>query len=244
MKSRRDEFEAAPPLVRFLERIRKSFSHDLRTPLGTIVNYAAVLEANQGSDAEEVRDLGRRIRSNAQRVARMVQLLATATSLASRPMQTDPTDLVALAKSVLGDGGGAGRVLSSGNPKQLFADVDAEIVGFAWRAFVAVQNDARGKPIDELEVAIQPAEAVVWIDVASHSGESSSSTRALADVVGVGYRVPRLRGEPTDVFAKRILKKREPRLSVFWSWENFCIFLIAGPYRGLCSLWGCFRTVG
>lgn len=183
MKSRRDEFEAAPPLVRFLERIRKSFSHDLRTPLGTIVNYAAVLEANQGSDAEEVRDLGRRIRSNAQRVARMVQLLATATSLASRPMQSDPTDLVALAKSVLGDGGGAGRVLSSGNPKQLFADVDAEIVGFAWRAFVAVQNDARGKPIDELEIAIQPAEAVVWIDVASHSGESSSSTRALTDVV-------------------------------------------------------------
>jgi len=47
MNVRRENVQNEQPLVRFLERIRKSFSHDLRTPLGSIVNYAAVLEAMQ-----------------------------------------------------------------------------------------------------------------------------------------------------------------------------------------------------
>ena len=110
MISRRDPNVAGElPIARFLERIRNSFSHDLRTPLGSIVNYAAVLEATQGADTEEVRDLGRRIRGNAQRASRMIQLLANATGLASRPYRAVLTDLLALAQSVLSDVGGPGQ---------------------------------------------------------------------------------------------------------------------------------------
>lgn len=155
MNPRRDPHTTGEvPLARFLERVRKSFSHDLRTPLGTIVNYAAVLEASQGSDAEEVRDLGRRIRGNALRAARMIQLLATATGLAGRPLHAAPTDLLALARSVLGDANGRGVVRAGADTHSTLADVDAEVLGFAWRAYVAVENDARGKPTDEAELSV------------------------------------------------------------------------------------------
>src|SRR6187399_443842 len=103
MEARHDLSAGAPPaLARFLQRVHKSFSHDLGAPLGSIVNYACVLESGQALPArsgenessaatpdthgQEVRELGRRIRTNAMRAARMLQLLATATGLASRPL--------------------------------------------------------------------------------------------------------------------------------------------------------------
>lgn len=156
MKVRPDPTPAAGlPLARFLERIRCSFSHDLRTPLGTIVNYAAVLEATPGVDSVEVRDLGRRIRDNAQRVSRMVQLLATATGLASRPWQTTTTDLVVLAQSVVTDLGGRGRVRLAPNMSTALVDVDAEILGFAWRAYAAVEHGTRARSVDECELLLE-----------------------------------------------------------------------------------------
>jgi two-component system sensor histidine kinase KdpD len=135
-----------PALARFLQRVQKAFSHDLRTPLSTIVNYAAVLEANQETNAEEVRDLARRIRENALRAARMIQLLATAVGLAARPMTASSTDLAVLARSVLVDSGGAGDVRVPSHSSSI-ASVDAEILGFAWRAYVAVESDAAGDPV-------------------------------------------------------------------------------------------------
>ncbi len=184
MDSRRETSGKEVPLVRFLERIRKSFSHDLRTPLGTIVNYAAVLEANEGASAEEVRDLGRRIRANAQRVARMVQLLATATGLAGRPIRNASTDLIVLAKSVLQDAGGAGRVLMIGDPKKTVADVDAEILGFAWRAFVAVQSDARGQAIGEAQISLRAVGDTIQVDLTCGADEADvANTSAVQPVL-------------------------------------------------------------
>lgn len=151
-------------LTRFLERVRHSASHDLRTPLGTIVNYAAVLEAKEGADAAEVRDLGRRIRGNAQRAARMVQLLAGAIALATRPLHADSTDLLVLARSILGDAGGRGDVRVSVESAPALARVDAEVLGYAWRAYVAVESDASGKAVDGAEVIITPGSNHLDVD--------------------------------------------------------------------------------
>lgn len=140
-------------LSRFLQRIRKSFSHDLRTPLSAIVNYAAVLESTHAAETDEVHDLGRRIRGNALRIAHMIQLLATATGLASRPLHASTTDLAALARSLLVDSGGRGEVHVA--TPSVIANLDAEILGFAWRAYVAVETDATGGPIHEADLEVQ-----------------------------------------------------------------------------------------
>jgi signal transduction histidine kinase len=163
--SRTQPAENQMPLARFLERIRHTVSHDMRTPLGTIVNYAAVLEANEGSDAEEVRDLGRRIRGNAQRAARMIQLLAGVVELASRPLRSAPTDLATLARSILDDAGARGSVLLAPGPRPTLADVDAEVLGFAWRAFVAVESDSAGKPVESADLIVEPERDAVVVEL-------------------------------------------------------------------------------
>ena len=139
-------------LARFLERVRSSFSHDLRTPLGAIVNYAAVLESTSGAEAVEVRDLGRRIRKNAQRASRMIQLLAYATAIATRPWHAATTDVVVLAQSILVDTGGRGRVSLTPNTRTPLLDVDAEVLGFAWRAYTQFEHDTRSSAVDDAEL--------------------------------------------------------------------------------------------
>lgn len=168
--------------LRFLERIQKAFSHDLRTPLGTIVNYAGVLETMQEPNAEEVRDLGRRIRGNAQRVARMVQMLVVAMGHANRPLRCSSTDLAALAAAVLADAGGRANVQSIPSGVVRIVEVDAELLGFAWRAFVAVESDARGRALDELELRSEWNDGRLVVELSTRDG----STPAGADL-----RVPR-----------------------------------------------------
>lgn len=145
------------PLAVFLERIRKSFSHDLRSPLGTIVNYAAVLETYDGEKAENVRDLARRIRGNAQCAARMVQLLESAVKLASSHHPA-PTDVLALARSIVIDAGGGGQVALLSSASAPLAEIDPEVLGFAWRAYVTLESEALGKPVDDatLNVLLAP----------------------------------------------------------------------------------------
>lgn len=182
MISRRDTTAAGElPLARFLERIRNSFSHDLRTPLGSIVNYAAILERTQGGDAEEVRDLGRRIRGNAQRASRMVQQLAIATGLASRPSRAVSTDLVALAQAVLADLGGHGRVRLAANTPAALVDVDAEVLGFALRAFAAVEVDARAQSIGDVELAIVPSTDHLLVELRSAHEPAAGTLPAPTD---------------------------------------------------------------
>lgn len=164
-RTRRSEAVHDHTLSRFLEHIRGSFSHDLRTPLGTIVNYAGVLEAQQSVNLEDVHNLGLRIRENALRVARMIQQLATATGLANRAPHATATDLAALARSVLVDAGGRGEVSVTAESTAHVKEVDAEILGFAWRAFVAVEADASGGPVHELALEIREAPGAVLVEL-------------------------------------------------------------------------------
>jgi hypothetical protein len=137
-----------------------------------------VLEANGGVDGDEIRDLGRRIRGNAQLVARMVQLLATATGLASRPLRASSTDLLVLAKSVITDANGRGDVRRSRQTETSVVHIDAELVGFAWRAYIAVESDTRGRPVDETELHLIQAEDDVLIEM--RVGLDDPAARALA----------------------------------------------------------------
>jgi len=168
MKSSPDPSPAADlPLARFLERIGGTFAHDLRTPLGAIVNYAAVLEAApgvEGGECAEVRDLGRRIRKNAQRASRMIQLLASATRLASRSWQLTSTDLVILAQSIMKDLGGRGLVRLAPSTPSAIVDVDAEILGFVWRAFTNFEQDSRAGSIDEVELELHAESSHLRVD--------------------------------------------------------------------------------
>lgn len=190
MESRQDlSAGASPALARFLERVHKSFSHDLGAPLGSIVNYACVLESGRathagepadtngqpqvgGAPSLEVRELGRRIRTNALRAARMIQLLASATRLASRPLQPASTDVLTLARTVLSDTGGRGLVSSVAKPGGTLVDVDAELIGFVWRAYVAVENDARGKPVDEATLQVIGEDEYLMVEMRC-SGDGS-----------------------------------------------------------------------
>lgn len=152
-------------LTRFLDRICFAVSHDLRTPLGTIVNYASVLEAAQGPGSYETRDLAARIRSNAQRSARMVQLLVTVIGLASRPLSSSETDLLVLVRSILGDAGGRGSAHLLPESQHSNVDVDAEVVGFAWRAYLATESDSVGRPVDGAGLLVRQDGGCVQIDL-------------------------------------------------------------------------------
>jgi signal transduction histidine kinase len=166
---------SSPALARFLDRVRKAFAHDLRTPLGAIVNYAAVLEAAPGSSVEDVQDLARRIRGNAQRATRMIQVLASAVDLASRPLRASSTDLASLAAALLSDAGGRGEVREHPSGARIVADVDAEVLGFAWRAWIAVQADAAGKPVDVAQVRLVAPVGSVVVELSASAGSDPGS---------------------------------------------------------------------
>ena len=135
----------------FFESVRRAFSHDLRTPLGGIVNYAAALEAKPTGTPDELSGLARRIRASALRASRMVDLLANSIALAIHPPRRAATDLVALARTLLVEGGGRSVTVAATAPS-ISVEVDADVLAFAWRAFIAVEADASGQPMESATV--------------------------------------------------------------------------------------------
>lgn len=144
--------------ARFLERLQSSLSHDLRTPLGAIVNYGAVLESPEALGADDARDLGRRIRASAQRATRMLELTVGALTCAARPWRPTPTSLSVLLGAIAADVTGhalansGARAMAPNSNNGDLVDVDAEVLGYAWRAYVAVESDARGGTLGDLEL--------------------------------------------------------------------------------------------
>jgi hypothetical protein len=132
-----------PALHRFMERVTRSLGHDLRTPLGTIVNYALLVEQDAPSDADGLRQSAQRIRGQAMHTAEMLQLLLEATLLASRPPAPVPVDAVELLSAIVADfDGGATLDVGSddGNGVPL-VEVDPAVVGFAWRAYLELEKE-------------------------------------------------------------------------------------------------------
>ena len=155
-------------LARFFERAQRYSFHELRGRIGTIANFAAVLESGQVS-AEEALESAGKIRVQALTAARMMQIFGTAIELASRPLRRLSMDCCRLAQSVLTDAGGHGTVQCAG-PDPI-ADVDADLVAFAWRAFVALQGDPAGGRIVDWVLSVSSTPHGCELELRSGSGE-------------------------------------------------------------------------
>jgi hypothetical protein len=54
--------------------------------------------------------------------------------------------------------------------------VDAEVLGFAWRAYLAAESDARGKPVDGAQVFVAQDEDGLRIDLRCDAPQGASET--------------------------------------------------------------------
>lgn len=128
----------AQALAQFLTCIHRNFAHDLCNPLGTVVNYAAVLG---GAANGRQRDLANRIARSAHRASRMAQSLARAAGLVVSPSGTDATDLFALAVEVAEELSLPCQVEHLSIGTQLPVTVDPDLLRSVWSAYLAA---ARG----------------------------------------------------------------------------------------------------
>src|SRR5262245_61650617 len=117
LRSALEREHAANEHLRALDELKTTFmqavSHDLRTPLASVLGFAVTLERHYRTlPAEQVEELLQRLASNARRLDRIVVDLLDLDRLsrgAAEPHR-EPTDLVRLAEGVVGELDGlAGR---------------------------------------------------------------------------------------------------------------------------------------
>src|SRR5688572_15828329 len=125
----------------FLERTRKALAHDLRTPLGTIVNYAVILESHESANRDEVRAFAGRIRQSATRLATMLQHMTDVTVLANKGPRFSEVEPGSLLRALLDDLDLQGHYPASGNELQGAVTFDPELLAFVWRSFLSLQNE-------------------------------------------------------------------------------------------------------
>jgi signal transduction histidine kinase len=124
-------------LIAFLERVQKSLGHDLRTPLGTIANYAGVIAANPRGEADDLRRSAQRIRANAMGVAKMLEQTLAALLLAARPSSPSQFDAAALLARIATELAHGVQIVGDGGPGEVGAfRFDPAVVAFVWKVFV------------------------------------------------------------------------------------------------------------
>jgi hypothetical protein len=147
------------------ERIRRALAHDLRTPIGTISNYATILEYHGTERPEDVRVFASRIRGAAARTAAMLQTITDAIAMARRPSSATSMDAAGSLRAVVAELAIHVRFPARGAEPAERVPLDAELVAFAWRAFLSVSLDAARTGAVDLDLAIEDAEASVAIDI-------------------------------------------------------------------------------
>ncbi len=139
-----------------MERIRRVISHDLRTPLGTIANYAAILEFQVDGVLEDVRTFAGRIRASSMRAAGMLEWMAEALAIEvehdSEPVEIDAG---ALLQRVIAEQNLVARFPARAPASEKRIVVDVELVSFAWRAFLTVMSDACGNRSFDLDLEVR-----------------------------------------------------------------------------------------
>jgi signal transduction histidine kinase len=201
------------PLARFLERARSYCFHELRGSLGTISNYASVLELGQ-ANSTEISDLARRIRTSALRTARLLQLFGNAVDLASRPLNSRTTDLRELAHAVLVEVGGAGDV--SCEDPEASAEVDPDLVNFAWRAYVEMETGCRGQPIHHvvLRVSSGTGKSEFELECCDGTPPADSGEEGLESYLGRISGSARLEHAPGLTLAHHLVTSHEGRMDL------------------------------
>lgn len=144
-------------LRRLHERIARALGHDLRTPLGTIVNCAALLDGVGAPGEAGLRDATARIRKQAGALADASQLLADALRIAAQPAELRTGAPLALLRTLAGEIGAGVELQEAPAAKDAAPaelPLDARRVGFAWRAFLAIERTARPQLPAEAQVRV------------------------------------------------------------------------------------------
>lgn len=178
-----------------LERVIGALGHDLRTPLGTIVNYASVLEGDPVPAACELRDIAERVRRQAKRVVDVAQLLSDALLLVASPPVSAIGEAKALLQAIL-DPMNCGIQLVS-TPTRLEDDagaveLDPRIVGFAVQAWLAVERSVRPELPREARLRVERLDRHVRLDLAFDGAAGLPVAAVPIDdyVRDVGVKIP------------------------------------------------------
>ena len=193
-------------LRRFLAKVVGVLGHDLRTPLGTIVNCAAVLEGDPVPAAGEIRDLADRVRRQAMRVVDVAQLLSDALLLVASPPVTVTGEAIALLQSIV-DGTNRGiRLVPTPTPPddaRQVVEVDARVVGFAAQAWLAVEEVVRPELPREARLGVERLDEHLRIELA-FDGSAVLPVAALPIdeyVRDVGVKIPPARRFALEIAA-------------------------------------------
>jgi len=149
----------------FLERIRRALAHDLRTPLGTIANYAAILEYHGDAKPADVRVFAGRIRQSAVRAAVMLQHMTDALVLSERQPSEATTDPAGLIRALISEMAVHARFPARGEEPPSRLPVDSDLLAFTWRAFLAVNAEAAGDSALDLDIEIGDTDDPITLDL-------------------------------------------------------------------------------
>jgi signal transduction histidine kinase len=161
------------------ERIRRALSHDLRTPIGTISNYATILEYHGPEKTEDVRVFARRIRDAATRTVAMLQSITEAIALARQASSAAGMDPAGSLRALVVELGIHVRFPARGPEPTERIPLDAELVTFAWRAFLSMTLDAARTGALDVDLAIENGESSIALDM--FTGERDDAPREHVD---------------------------------------------------------------
>jgi signal transduction histidine kinase len=155
-----------------VETVRKSLSHDVRTPLGTIVNYAAVLESLDEPQPQEVRALARKVRDNAMRAAGMLQQLSDAVAVLTRSERASEFEIASLLATCLQSSLPAHTIEVAPNDNSPPLRGHVALLAFLWKAVFRFDRELRGRALErvEFDARVEPCELhlAVWLGPRPH----------------------------------------------------------------------------
>lgn len=175
--------QAAP----LLERLRKALAHDLRTPLGTIGNYATILEYHDQAKPEEVRAFAGRIRTSVVRTASMLTCMTDALSLAMRKNAKQGAEPATILRSLLSELGIHGHFAANAEDPLKCLELDPDLLTFCWRAFLGITAPSAPQGGLELDIACSVEDGRVSVDLLLGAQHPE------ADVAGINCSVYVLR---------------------------------------------------
>ncbi|MCB9899698.1 MAG: hypothetical protein H6825_16955 [Planctomycetes bacterium] len=98
----RERTEGLDAAIRDLETFNASVSHDLRSPLGAILNYAAVLREDHADElGEHGQELLGRVERSARGAVGLMDALLAFSSASRQPLSPEPTDVRASVEAVV-----------------------------------------------------------------------------------------------------------------------------------------------
>lgn len=182
-------------LRRFLAKVVGVLGHDLRTPLGTIVNCAAVLESDPVPAHEEIRDLADRVRRQARRVVDVAQLLSDALLLVASPPMTVTGEATTLLQSIVDETNRGIRLVPTPTQPDETPQViefDARVVAFAAQAWLAVEEVVRPELPREARLGVERRDGHVRIELAFDGAADLPVAAVPIDdyVRDVGVKIP------------------------------------------------------